>query len=243
MKKITFIMILILGMAIDSYPAGKWEFGFHYSSWSLNLIKSNIEKNFNPDLELYDPEKGNFKFDSNGNNLGFDLRYFPGGKNGSFSIGVSYERNNFKANINGAYTDHDNAGNRLEAEAKGTMDVYPHSFNLSFRWDLWPSSRVHPYIGIGVGMGALNGTFVADTKATLYHSSGATQTETAHEEKTLRQVLDEMEEEGDKYPLSFFPIVHIQFGLRGEIINNLYLLGEVAVYDGIIFRGGIAYRF
>lgn len=243
MKKIAFITILTLVLAINSYPAGKWEIGTHLSSWSLNLMKSEIEKNFDPDLELYDPAKGKFNFDSFGNNIGLDIRYFPGGENGSFSIGVSYERNNFKANINGAYTDQDNLGNRLEAEAKGTMNVYPHSFNLSFRWELWPSSRVHPYIGFGVGMGALNGTFKADTKATLYYYTGATQTETAHEEKTLRQVLDEMEDDGDEYPLSFFPIVHVQFGLRGEIINNLYLLGEVAVYDGIIFRGGIAYRF
>lgn len=242
MKKIAFIMILMLVLTINSYPTGKWEIGTHYSFWSLDLMKSEIEKNFDPDLELYDPEKGNFKFDSNGNNLGLDIRYFPGGENGSFSIGVSYERNNFKAKINGAYSDHDDLGNHLEAEAKGTMNVYPHSFNLSVRWDLWPSSRVHPYIGIGFGIGALNGSFKADTKATLYYN-GTTQTETAHEEKTLKQVLDEMEDDGDEYPLSFIPIVQIQFGLRGEIINNLYLLGEVAVYDGIIFRSGIAYRF
>lgn len=243
MKKIAFISVLILLLSINSYPVGKWEIGFHYSSWSLNVMKSEIEKNFDPDLELYDPTKGKFNFDSNGNNVGLDIRYFPGGKNGSFSIGMSYERNNFKAKINGAYTDQDNIGNRLEAEAKGNMNANPHSFNLSFRWDLWPTSRVHPYIGFGFGFGALNGSFKADTKATLYQSNGATQTQTAHEEKTLKQVLDEMEDDGDEYPLGFIPIVQVQFGLRGEITNNLYLLGEVAVYDGIIFRGGIAYRF
>ena len=243
MKKITFIMILISGLVIQSYAAGKWEIGTHYSFWSLNLIKSEIEKNFTPDLELYDPEKGNFKFDSNGNNYGLEIRFFPGGENGSFSIGVSYERNNFKAKINGAYIEYDNAGNRLEAEARGTVDVFPHSVNLGFRWELWPSSRIHPYIGFSFGAGTLKGTLIADTKATLYYSSGATQTETAHEAKTLRQVLDDMKEQGNEYPLSFFPIFHVQFGLRGEIINNLYLLGEVAVYDGFIARGGIAYRF
>lgn len=243
MKKFAFIIVLVLVLVINSYPAGKWEIGTHYSSWSLNLLKSEIEKNFTPDLELYDPTKGHFNFDSNGNNYGLEIRFFPGGKDGSFSIGLSYEKNNFKAKINGAYTDYDNIGNRLEAEAKGTVDVFPHSVNLSFRWDLWPSSRIHPYIGIGFGMGSLTGTMKADTKATLYYSSGATQTETAHEEKTIKQVLEELKEQGNEYPLSFFPIAHIHFGLKGEVVNNVYLLGEVAIYDGFILRGGIAYRF
>lgn len=243
MKKFAFIIVFVSVLVISSYASGNWEIGTHYSYWSLNLIKSQIEKNFTPDLDLYDPNKGHFNFDSNGNNYGVEIRYFPGGKDGSFSIGLSYERNNFKSKINGAYTEYDNYGNRLEAEAAGTVDVFPHSFNLSFRWDLWPSSRIHPYIGIGFGMGALRGTLKADTKATLYYSSGATRSETDHEEKTIKQALDEFKDQGNEYPLNFFPIAHIHFGLKGEIVNNIYLLGEVAVYDGFIARGGIAYRF
>lgn len=243
MKKSVFIIVFVLLLFVNSYSAGKWEIGTHYSFWSLNLLKSEIEKNFTPELDLYDPNKGHFNFDSNGNNYGFEIRFFPGGKDGSFSIGLSYERNNFKAKINGAYTEYDNAGNRLEAEAQGTVDVFPHSINLGFRWELWPSSRIHPYIGIGFGMGSLDGNLKADTKATVFYSNGATQTQTDHEEKTIQQVLDEMKEEGNEYPLSFFPIAHIHFGLRGEVVRDVYLLGEVAIYDGFIFRGGIAYRF
>jgi len=35
----------------------------------------------------------------------------------------------------------------------------------------------------------------------------------------------------------------MNLGIRGEIVDNVYLLGEVAIYDGFIIRGGLAYRF
>jgi hypothetical protein len=54
--------------------------------------------------------------------------------------------------------------------------------------------------------------------------------------------LDEMEAEGDKFPLKFFPIIQLQLGLRAEVIPNVYVLIEGAVYDGLSIRGGLAVR-
>ncbi len=245
MKKFSLIIVLMVGMVIYSYSEGKkgqWEFGYHYSYWSINIVGPFIEDNLIPKFENYDPEKGDFNFDSDGSNYGFELRFFPNGKNGVFSIGFSYERNNFNADIDGSYSEFDDWGNRVDAEAVGTIKIRPHSFNLSFRWDLWPSSRVHPYIGIGLGVGPLKGSIKLHTKSTTYYN-GWTLVEEADEEKTIKEALDEMEEEGDEFPLNIFPIVHLHVGLRGEVMNNVYLLGEIALYDGIIFRGGIAVRF
>ena len=245
MKKFVLIVVLILGMAVYTYPAGKkgqWEIGFHYSSWSIDIIGPLIENNFTPEFENYDPEKGNFNFHSVGNNYGFEVRFFPKGKNGSFSIGFSYERNNFKADIDGSYTDYDDAGNRVEAEGAGSIELLPHSFNFSFRWELWPTSRIHPYIGIGLGLGPLNGSIQLHTRATTYYN-GYTVVEEADEVKTIDEALEELAEEDEEFPLDVFPIVHLQFGLRGEVIKNVYLLGEIAIYDGVIFRGGAAVRF
>jgi hypothetical protein len=51
------------------------------------------------------------------------------------------------------------------------------------------------------------------------------------------------QEEDEEFPLHLMPILHVNFGLRVELVGHLSLLGEVAVYNGIIFRAGLAYRF
>ncbi len=221
---------------------GHWEVGVHYSTWSINVISTLIEDNFIPEFDNYDPEKGRFNFASDGSNYGLELRYFPGGKDGSFSIGLSYERNYFRAKLDGQYSDYDDYGNKLDVVGNGEIEFLPHSVNLNFHWEIFPRGRIHPYLGIGVGIGPLDGSLVLLGKKTTYYN-GLPYTETFDERKTMQEVLDELEEEGDKFPLSIFPIVHVCFGLRGEVLNNVFLLGEVAVYDGIIFRGGLAVRF
>lgn len=241
MKKISiFLLLFFLTMFFGfSKSTGKFEVGFHYSYWSIDIIAPVVE-GWTPDLENYDTEKGKINFDSNGNNYGFEFRFFPAGKNGSFSIGLSYERNNFKATAAGEYTDTNPdpiqypGVDKLEASADGNIELFPHSFNLSLRWELWSKARVHPYIGFGFGIGTLKkGRIWYHAEVTAYKGA-LSETEEEEEEQTLKEALD---------PLKFFPIVHLNFGVRGEIYDNLYLLGEVAVYDGLIFRGGLAYRF
>lgn len=245
MKKSMIIIVLILTTGLSLLAgdkSGKWEIGVHYSAWSINIIRPWLEDHIIPEFENYDPDKGQLNFDSNGNNYGLELRYFPKGKKGSFSIGLSYERNYFRAKLNGSYTDHDSANNRIDVVGDGELEILPHSLNLSFRWEIFPRSRLHPYFGIGVGIGPLDGSLdLQATKTTFYN--GFPYTETFDERKTMQEVLDELEEEDNAFPLSFFPVVHVCFGLRGELMDNVFLLGEVAVYDGLIFRGGLAFRF
>ena len=95
MKKIimgALFISLLMGM---QYAQGNWEFDLHISTWNINILKPLIEDSISPDFDNYDPDKGQFSFDSNGSSYGIAIRYFPKGKNGSFSLGFSYERNNF----------------------------------------------------------------------------------------------------------------------------------------------------
>lgn len=235
MKKVSVFLVLffILVSFSLSKSRGKFEVGFHYSYWTINFLGKIIEEGVADSIDEFDSKKGDLNFKSDGNNFGFEIRFFPGGENGSFSIGLSYERNNFKGTLDGAYEDQE-GGNRLEVKADGSFDLRPHSFNLSFRWELWARARVHPYIGIGFGIGPANGNLRALVTKELYSNGTLIGEEETLEEKTLKEVLD---------PLTFFPIIHLNFGIRGEIIDNLYLLAEFAIYDGLIFRGGLAYRF
>ncbi|MCP4157915.1 MAG: hypothetical protein GY757_59950 [bacterium] len=244
MKKTFFAVLFIVILALSIFPQNKgtFEVSYHYSFWSIDLIIPYIEDNFTPDFDYYDPSKGNFNSVSDGNNTGFGIRFFPKGKHGSFSVGLSYERNNFNADIDGQYAETDEHGNRVDAEADGRIELAPHSFNLDFRWELWPTRRIHPYIGFGFGIGRLNGQILLHTKATT-HYNGTVVVQESDEVKSLKTALEELEEDGDKYPLNFLPIVHVNLGIRAEIMNNLYLLGEVAIYNGFILRCGASVRF
>jgi len=239
MKKYIVIFFMLSSFLFSS---SNFEVNFHASYWSANLFAPIIEENFTPDFEDYDAEKGNFNLDFYGSNFGIEFRYYPGGKNGSFSIGISYERNSFKSDLKGTYEDYDDNGYRYVTEASGYLEAFPHSFNFSIRWDIFPKSKFHPYFNIGFGFGKIDGLIKVDTTTTHYTESG-TIVEHDSEEMTFQEALDDIEEEGESFPISFFPILNISFGIKGEIFDNFYLLGEIALYDGLIFRGGVAYRF
>jgi len=242
MKKTIILAFLILLLSLQIHSEREWVLGFHYSKWSINVIKSMIEENVTDAFEDFDTSKGDLSFDSNGNNFGFEISYFPKGKEGSFSIGISYERNNFKGKLEGNYTDTDDFGNREEIVGKGFFNLQPHSFNLNLCWDLWPKSRVHPYIGLGFGIGPLNGEGELTTTTTTYYH-GYTLVKETKDKKTLKEAINELDDEGQGFPLTFFPIIHLSLGCKGEVVNNLYVFVEVAIYDGTLFRGGVSYRF
>ena len=242
MKRILSLILMFLFVSVI-HSKGKWEVGVHYSFWSINLAKPYIEDAVEDAFDSFDSTKGNIVFDSNGNNYGIDIRYYPGGKYASFSLGLSYEKNNFLGDLTGSYSDTDAYGNKAEVEALGKFDIQPHSFNFSFRWDIAPKYRIHPFFGIGFGIGKMNGLVNLSTTTKTYIDNNIT-IDVDEEEKTLENLIEEYEEdEGKKFPISFFPIVYITVGMKGEIIDNVYFLGEVAFYDGLIFRGGFAFKF
>ncbi|MEN8222792.1 MAG: hypothetical protein ABFR36_05990 [Acidobacteriota bacterium] len=243
MKKLILLLTAALIIAIPSMAKGNFEIGFHYSVWNVNMIAPLLEDEIIPEIEYWDPEYGSLSFSSNGSNYGFEFRFFPGGKDGSFSMGLSYERNNFKMRADGTYDGKDDHGNPIKAEASGTIDLLPHSINLSIRWELWPTKRIHPFIGFGFGFGAQEALVKFHSRATTT-IGGIDVVEEQDEVWNFDDIEAEYEaSEGKKFPVSFFPVIHINFGFRGEVVDNVYLLGEVAFYNGLIFRGGIAYRF
>lgn len=243
MRKKIFLPVLIFLLFLPAFSKNNWEIGTHYSYWTIDMISSFVEDSLTPEIEYYDPSKASLDFTSEGNNFGFELRFFPAGDKGSFSIGISYERNNFKARVDGSYKDKDDDGNDYTATAYGTLDLVPHSFNFSIRWDLWPKARVHPYIGFGFGFGQQEGILTIHSKL-VTNVHGYNVVDESDESWTFDDLKDEYKkEEGKDFPVGFFPIIHFSFGIRGKIVDHLYLLAEVAVYDGMILRGGIAYRF
>ena len=240
MKKLLLMVLLIVSISFLSHAQGQWEIGGHYSSWSSGFV---VASPGDYAADAFDEYDGPIGFDFDGHNFGFGLRFFPAGKQGSFSIGLSYERNYFNADLSGSYTETLQSGTVIKT-GSGRIESTPHSFNLDFRWEIFPRSRVHPYIGIGFGAGPLDGD-ITFTTVTETNQSGSVLTRTVTEEMTLKDAIRKIEEKQGKdlYPIHFFPIFHLDLGIRGEIVQGVYLLGEVALYDGTIVRGGLAYRF
>ncbi|MFQ5722398.1 MAG: hypothetical protein ACE5GI_07885, partial [Candidatus Aminicenantales bacterium] len=118
----------------------------------------------------------------------------------------------------------------------------------SFRWDIVPSSPIHPYITFGVGMAG--GTALEEATMTYSYTGDLTigEEESEHyenvETKSVKEVKDELEEEGVEFFIpSFFPFIQLNLGLKGEITNNLHLLVDAGIWDGFLIRGAVAFRF
>ncbi len=234
MKKPILTILFIAFLALASYAQPAWEIGIHYSIWG------NSHFGVDPNSEIPDAfmsYNGSLNYDPHGHNYGIELRFIPGGKHGSFSMGISYERNYFNADLSGSYSENGNT-----VTGTGSIKLVPHSFNLDFRWEFLRESRIHPFLGFGFGIGPLKGTATLTT-ITKNNATGATTTQT--ESLTLREAIKNIEAKND-LNLSFigaFPIAYLNLGLRAEIVDNISASGEIAFYDGFIARGRISYRF
>lgn len=265
------ILGAILALAFPARSQGHWEFGFHYSRWSVSLLRGVIEDGIGeametglrdeiiaqiqddyPNLEDTDYSQS-VEFDSSGDNYGFEIRFYPGGQRGSFSLGLSVEKTSIKValpKIAAALGLRDRitaqAGD-FDAAASGEFLLKPLSFHFSFRWDIVPSSVVHPYLTLGFG--AATGTALEEAVATYEYAGDLSvpgYPPKHYEEsyrKTLRQLKDELEEEGEDFFLpGFIPFVQLNLGLKAMITPNIHLLVDAGIWNGFLLRGGIAFR-
>jgi len=241
---------------VPNKPSDRFEIGIHYSSWSLNLIKGILEDEIGSglgdeirdeitkeieDLE-YALEKTTYDqellFDSGGRNYGLELRYYPRGRHGPFSIGVSFEKTHMSLSVDGSVRQNFADGSFATADAVGEIALDPFFSNLTFRWDLFPEWRVTPYLIFGAGIADLNGE-VSYNYSGQYSSRQAT--ETIEEEDT--RTLKEAEEEMDANIPNILPLFQLNLGIRAEIIPHLYIKAGAGFFDGFILRAGISGRF
>jgi len=268
-------LILFLGMmAALSFPArsqGHWEFGFHYSRWSVNLLRGIIEDGIREAMEtelrdeILAEIQGDYptlmetdysqsvEFDSSGDNFGFEARWYPGGLTGSFSLGLSVEKTSMKVSlpsITAAMGLRDQVTSQtgdFQAAAGGEFLLKPLSFHLSLRWDIVPSSIVHPYITLGFG--AATGTALEDAVVTYDYSGDLAVPGYPPKHygdsfsKSLSQLRDELEEEGEDFFLpGFIPFFQLNLGLKAVLSPNIHLLVDAGIWNGFLLRGGIAFR-
>ena len=155
-------VLAVLIAAPAARAQGHIEFGFHYGRWGLNLLEPLIEGLADDFIgRLKDEQldrirerhpglrevgfRNDFSLDSGGPNYGFELRWYPAGENGSFSLGLSVEKTTFKFGFLRVSTSlaledpeiHQQA--RFEASGGATVTSKPLALLLSFRWDIRPA--------------------------------------------------------------------------------------------------------
>ena len=226
---LSVISLLIFGFSLlnaeydaDSKPKGCFELGFHYGSWSINLFKSTIENALSDALqtELKEPlldeiqadypeivEKSysqDLSFDSSGHNFGFELRWYPKGKRGSFSLGLSIEKTSIFLSIPDIkVTMESTQGHVFQGEGTGYFDINPVSVHLSFRWDIKPSWRINPYVifGFGIAWGNVfdNAEVSYSVSGTLVQLGQVLDTYDQSETMTVAELKQDLEDEGEDF--------------------------------------------
>ena len=282
-KKALLVFVLAAFLsAAGPAPAearGKVEFGFHYGPWTLNVLRGVFEglaENFAenlkddmfkdlqdeyPDRDIRERDFRNVvRFDSGGKNFGFEIRWYPGGEDGSFRLGLAVEKSTFRVGpleVDTGITFED-AATRETAQftGQGTSQVTaePLAAVLSFRWDIFPRGVVHPYFTFGFGLAggsALDKTEIAyDFKGSASFPGEPTEVIEESGKKTLLQLKEESlepPEDGEEkkepfeYP-GFFPFFQLHFGLKAKLSANIHLLVDAGVFNGFLLRGGIAIR-
>ncbi len=249
---------------------GQLEFSLHYSGWTLNVAKGLVENMVSNVLEsdLKDRfinqiqndypnlmENGysqKVTFDAPGHNIGFELRFYPGGRKGAFSLGLGVEKSSMKVSFPQVTADLDlidqslNQAASFRALAQGKFIIKPLSFHLNLRWELWPSKTISPFFTLGAGLSTGKSFFEASYE---YSYSGiltlpdnSTQEYSQSAIKTLREIKDERLAAGKSFSLNFLPVVQMDFGFRARISKTLSFCFEAGVFDGFLFRGGLAIR-
>ncbi len=267
------LLVAIVCPASPALAQGRWEFGFHYSRWGLNLVKSlvedklgdtvasNLEDKFLEDIQADYPSirktgyRQDITFDSSGDNYGAEVRYFPAGWYGSFSVGLSVEKSTMKVGFPAVTSTMEledantHATGTFTGDANGEFLIKPLSFHLSFRWEIFPTAGIHPYITVGVGAStahAINtATYVYTYTGTLTTPQGHSRNYAGGESQTLKELREEEEARGEDWdlPVNFLPFFQLNIGLRGRLTENLYALVDAGIWDGFLVRGGLAFRF
>lgn len=237
--------------------SGKLQIGIHYGPWTLkpfsNYFEDDLLKEISKEIRErvnnaifgsipwgglvtdYDDE---LVFGTSGHNIGFEIRFYPKGPEGSFSLGFSVERTKIKIKAEGPINQHYVQGASSTVEGLGYITTDPLTMNLSFRWDTSPSWRVSPYFVVGFGLATLLGEVGYEWTGSYQYQNVILPAD-GSDILTLQEVEWEISE---NIPNIFY-LFQLNVGVRARITPNFYMNGEFGFWNGMVFRAGVSYGF
>jgi hypothetical protein len=262
--KILSLFLLLFFISITApHAEGRVELGFHYGRWNFNPIKGFLENTVENSLQKYIlegvhdeypelEEEGysqSIGYDSSGQNFGFEIRLYPGGKNTGFSIGLSVEKTTMNVSLTQVATRIELPdGTVYEGSFRGDFLFKPLSLHLSLRWDLFPSWKFHPYFTLGVGVAKgvdfEEATVDYDFTSKLTIDGELFEHYEAEGKETIETLNEELKKVNKEQNLpSIFPIVQFNLGAKMDLTENLALFADFGIWNGLLFRGGVAFLF
>lgn len=262
-----FLVFLVVSPSLSAQ--GHFEFGFHFGSWGINFVESILNTELEemlPDILLGVAEENNenlentsfnlddFAFESGRNNWGVEVRWYPGGYGRSFSLGFSVERTSIRISSDFSasmeliqFDEGETRSATLDLQGSGQFEMNPTSVHFHFRWDIFPLARIRPFFTFGVGIAGMKTLQDARLSASLIGEFQITGEETESIDESLDKTLKELEDDaiadGEAAFLpTLLPFVQLNFGIKGEITKNIYLLLDTGIFNGFILRGGISFR-
>jgi tetratricopeptide (TPR) repeat protein len=240
----------------DEEKGGHWEVGVHYSWWSVNLLKGIFESKLTDELgkSIQDEivkQSGmiqaglvklsyaqSLSFDSSGTNTGLEVRYYSRGRAGTFSLGVGFEKSYMKLMLTGTARQDYLSGSTASIDVNASVAFSPFTTHANFRWEFGANQRLTPFITLGLGFAPLSGTF-SYTYSGTYKAGSLQQSLSGSKVQTF----DALGQEIDFNFPSTLVVFQLDFGLKAELAKGLFIVGEAGIWDGFMFRGGLAYRF
>ncbi|NOR13078.1 MAG: hypothetical protein GQ545_07470 [Candidatus Aminicenantes bacterium] len=237
--------------------SGKLQIGIHYGPWTLKPFSNYFEDDLLQEISREIRERVNnaiFKgidwgplvtdyddelvFGTSGYNFGVEIRFYPKGPEGSFSLGFSVERTNIKIKAEGPINQYYIKGASSTVEGLGYITTSPLTMNLSFRWDTSPSWRVSPYFVTGFGLATLLGEVGYEWTGSYQYKNIIEQTDGSD-----ILTLEEVEWQIDENIPNIFYLFQLSVGVRARITPNFYINGEIGFWNGMVFRAGVFYGF
>ncbi len=252
MKRHIFPIVgIVLGMLFifpsTIHARGHFEIRPFYGMWSLNLVRRPIENALTRALEsnIRSQVSDDFStavlqsltdvsFDSNGTLVGLELRWYPSGENGVWSLGIGIERTSFEVTARGESTLFLEGDIRVDLIPAGTIRLEVPLVFLTSQWTLFPSWRFRPYIGLGAGISPLRGTLT-------YSAVGVATYEGiiipyGYSETTQLEDIQDLQ-------ISVIPYVIGYAGIQGQIFPFAYLSVDAGILNGFMVRFTASIRF
>lgn len=241
----------------DERPGGHFEISAHFSAWTvepiLSLFESSLTDKLAEEIQNEVVKKVGSSYsglvkavftptlalDSEGSNYGLEVRYYARGWAGTFSFGLGLEQTRIKLGLTGSVAQTFTNGSRAEVEAEAFVETNPICPHISFRWELGrPEAAFKPFFAFGLGMAPLKGTFTYSYAGTYVFGP---LTDTIEDTKT--KTFAELSEDIDFDIPDFLPVIQLHFGFKLSLVRGLSFLGEAGLWDGLLLRGGVGFRF
>ncbi len=249
MKKFLIFPLLIILLILPALSRPKYSLHIGYSFWTLNVLKDLIEEKIGEELQiqLQDQIKNDFpeetlteynqeiNFDSSGGGIVVELRIYPSGENGSFSVGFSYARIDSKIDLSGEIRQDFESNDYLTATANSNFIHKYSAFLLDLRWDLFPNGKVHPYFSFGGGLAPLNGNISYSASGYVYIEKNKEKYEIAEETKNLDEIED--------INISIVPVLLINLGIKVDLYHGISVYADGGIWNGFLFKAGLIYSF